>query len=77
MLGGLKTFKLALQLLSSIAGYFRDKKIMEAGAANLVIESLERASNETTKAINAGSNAGKRFDDNGGLPDNKDPNLRD
>jgi len=77
MLGGLKTFKLALQLLSSIAGYMRDKRMMEAGAAKIIIDSLERASDETDKAIKSGVVAGKRFDDLDGLPDNQDPNLRD
>lgn len=76
-MGGLKAFKLALQGFVLIANYLHDKKMMDAGAHKLIVESLERASDEVDNAIFAGEHAAIRFDDLGGLPDNTDPNLRD
>ena len=76
-MSALKAFKLALQALVLVANYLHDNKMMQAGAHKLIVESIERASDEVDNAIFAGEHAARRFDDNDGLPDNTDPNLRD
>jgi alpha-glucuronidase len=68
---------LLLSLASSVAKYVSDKQLMEAGSAQEISRNLEASLNVMEKARKARDSAVADFDKRGGVPDDKDPNLRD
>lgn len=51
----LSILKGLISLASSVAAYMRDKKLMDAGAADAVLKGLQNARKEATLAISAGN----------------------
>lgn len=73
----LTIFQLGLKGFVAFTDLLRDKQLMDAGAAKVIKESLEKADEEVSQALEAKRLGLRRFDDLGGLPDAEDPNLRD
>lgn len=73
----LALLRVILGLASSLTDYLRDKQLIEAGEAKAISEGLKNAQNAITKARKARYNANRAFDERDGVPDDKDPNLRD
>ena len=66
----LAILKILLELASLTAKYLHDKRLMDAGKAQAIIESLEHANNQ----IRAANDARNHVDS---LPMSKDENNRD
>lgn len=69
-MNALTLLKGLVSLVTSIANYFRDKRLMEAGAAEAILKGLNDANDAIARASVARSNADK-------LPVESDPNNRD
>lgn len=66
----IELIKFLLALVSSIAKYAADKQLMDAGAAQSVLEGIKNANNAIARANDARSNFDK-------LPVDKDESNRD
>jgi len=76
-MGWLALLKAVLGLAQSLTGYLRDKQLIDAGEAKAIATQLEGSLHALERANEARSNAVRRFDDDNGVPDDTDTNLRD
>lgn len=68
---------LVLQLANGIVGMMERRSLMKAGEAEGLRKSLEASLAQVKRAKDAKDSAIGKFDKSGGVPDDKDPNLRD
>ena len=73
----LTVLKALLGFASSLAGYLRDKQLLDAGEAKAISIQLESSLDALDRATKARRAAVAKFDDANGVPDDEDPNLRD
>lgn len=66
-----------LRVTSGVLDYMRQRQLIEAGQAKQIAENLNASMELIAKANKARADAGAAFDKRGGVPDDKDPNLRD
>lgn len=66
-----------LRISASIASYMQSRQLMEAGKAEQIVQNLKEAQNAIKKANKARTSAEHNFDKRDGVPDDKDPYLRD
>lgn len=64
-------------ILANIIAHMREKKLIDLGAAQEIAKQLEASNAILDKARRARDDATADFDKRGGVPDDKDPNLRD
>lgn len=67
--------RLLLSLANTILTYAQQRQLISAGEAKQIAANLEKSLELSRKIQRAGEDAAKRWDDNGGMPD--DPNRRD
>lgn len=73
----LSLLRAILGLATGLTGYLRDKRLIEAGEAKLINRQLNGALDAIRRSNEARSRAASEFDRTDGVPDDKDPNLRD
>jgi len=73
----LRILEAVLGFARALAEYVERKQLMDAGEAKAIASQLESSANVLRNARMARDNAVSNFDDNGGVPDDEDPNLRD
>ena len=66
-----------LSLANAVAKYVGDKQLMDAGSAATIARNLNASLSILDRAKKARDRAVADFDKSGGMPDDKDPNLRD
>lgn len=66
-----------LQIAGYILGYLRDRQQIEAGKAQQIKENLDASKTILATVNKARSDAVGAHDKRGGVPDDKDPYLRD
>jgi len=76
-MGWLALLRALLGLSRSLATYLERKQLLDAGKALAVIEGLNNAEDAIKQARDARDTAVSKYDSVNGLPDDKDPNLRD
>lgn len=73
----LTIIQLVLKLADGLVRYAGDRQLLNAGEAKAIAENLSASRDVLDKALRARNTAGADFDKRGGVPDDKDPNLRD
>lgn len=76
-MGWLTLLQALLSVARVVADYLRDKQLIDAGEAKAIAEGLKGSLDAIERANKARSKAISRFDAANGVPDDKDPNLRD
>lgn len=76
-MGWIALLKAVLGFASALAGYLRDKQLIDAGEAKAIVAQLESSLDALERARIARRDAVAKFDAANGVPDDKDPNLRD
>lgn len=76
-MGWLATLRALLGLCASLTTYLHDRKLIAAGEAQAIARSLVDAQKLVAEARKARLQARRDFDSNDGVPNDKDPNLRD
>lgn len=66
-----------LKAVSALSEYAKQKQLIDAATADLLTKQMEAAGELVQKARDARRAAADKFDAAGGVPDPKDPNLRD
>lgn len=74
-MGWIALLKAVLGFASALAGYLRDKQLIDAGEAKAIVAQLESSLNALDRARKARANAVADYDANGVR--DEDPNLRD
>lgn len=69
--------KLFLAFAASAVAYAREKQLLDAGAAREIARNMEATNALLDKARAARDAAVADLDRRGGVPDDRDPNLRD
>lgn len=66
-----------LSIVATLAAYMKDRQLISAGEAQELARNLEASNAILDKARRARDAATADFDKRDGVPDDKDPNLRD
>jgi hypothetical protein len=74
-MGWIALLKAVLGFASVLAGYLRDKQLIDAGEAKAIVAQLESSLNALDRARKARASAVADYDANGVR--DEDPNLRD
>lgn len=70
-------FVLILQVAKIVLGYLETKQLLDAGEAKEIARNLNASLEITSKGKRFRDAALDEFDKRGGVPDERDPNLRD
>lgn len=76
-MGWVTLLQALLSVARVVAEYLRDKQLMDAGEAKAIVAQLKGSLDAIERANKARANAVNTFDKSNGVPNDKDPNLRD